>query len=302
MTSACPETFLFVPASDPRKIAKAITSTADVVILDLEDGVAPDQKQSARHLLARTLATQDPSAVSRYAVRVNQTDTTDIDADLDTLDRLPHGPVILPKVQGPEEVADLAERLTDTPRGEPQRIIASIETPTGVLAAAAIARAHPKVWALMFGSGDYCAALGILESPSRAELDYPRAHIALAASAAGLLAIDAPFYQGINDLGALRADTARGRQLGYHAKACIHPKHLATIREVHAPAAEQVEWADRVLSAYRAAQQQGTAALTVASMLIDAPVVAQAQRIIEHARQSSARQNRECNSVFRPAP
>jgi citrate lyase beta subunit len=135
----------------------------------------------------------------------------------------------------------------------------------------------------MLGSGDYPAALGIRESPARTELDYPRAHVALAAASAGLLAIDAPFYQGMDDLDALRADVVRGRQFGYHAKAAIHPEHLITIAQILTPTAEEVGWATQVLDAYETGRQRSHGVARIGQTLIDAPIVAQARRTLRQA-------------------
>lgn len=273
-------TWLFVPASDTRKIAKARASNADVVILDLEDGVAPGEKSRAREQAVAAL--RDPQlGTDGLALRVNAVGTDGFAEDLGVADTVEVPILLLPKVEAPRDIVRVAEILGSESQ---TRLVACLETPRAVLAAAAIAQAHPRLIALLFGSGDYCAALGVQESVGRTELDYPRAHVAMAASAAGLQAIDSPFFQAIDDLDALRADTLRGRQLGYHAKAAIHPAHLATIESVLTPDADQVAWACAVLAAHEEGSAVGRGATRAGDLLVDQPIVTQARRILETPR------------------
>jgi citrate lyase beta subunit len=279
-TRALPRTWLFVPASDERKVAKACSSSADVVILDLEDGVALREKPRARKHAAVVL--RDPRFdEGRLALRVNAVDTSEFAEDMTLAKSAPAAILLVPKVEAPTDVVRVAEMLGADSQ---TRVVACLETPRGVTAAAGIAEAHPALMGLLFGSGDYCAALGVRESVGRTELDYPRAHVAMVASAAGLIAVDSPFFQALDDLEALRADVLRGRQFGYHAKAAIHPAHLTAIEDVLTPDSDQIAWANAVLAAHEAGLAAGRGATRARDFLVDEPMVAQARRILASPR------------------
>lgn len=281
-----PRVFLFAPASDARKVHKAVRSGAHVVVLDLEDGVAPAQKEVARRGAVSALR-ERASWACQLAVRVNPAGTQDGAADLDAIGADVPDWLIVPKVESASNVRAVRERLAGTAQGTRPAIVATVETPRGVLDADSICRAEPELRALLFGAGDLSAALGIRESPSRAELDHPRSHVALVAAAAGLLAIDCPFYQDLSDLDALRADAARGRQLGYGAKAVIHPDHLAVVRRAFAPSADDVAWAHAVVESFQRAGAAGMGATSAAGSMVDEPIVEQARAILAEAQEAA---------------
>lgn len=275
--------FLFVPGDSERKLEKASRLTADVVILDLEDAVSPASKEQARRNVAAVLASGGWEGKS-LAVRINSPNGVDCEQDLDAI--APHLPryIVVPKVQELDDIRWMESALNSRGCGPGEvRLVATVETPRGVLAAAQIAAAGGCLAGLFFGSGDYSAGLGIRESATRVELDYARAHVALAAAAEGLLAIDAPYHFDMSDLDALRADTERGRRLGYHAKAVLHPAHLPLVAEALSPTAADLEWANRVMVDYTRGGTGGHGAIRSGNGFVDKPVLDQAQRILASA-------------------
>lgn len=275
--------FLFVPGDSKRKLEKAPQLPADVVILDLEDAVSPASKEQARRNVAAVLAAGGWEGKS-LAVRINAPDGVDCEQDLDAI--APHLPryIVVPKVEEVDQIRWMESAVNS--RGcDPGdfRLVATLETPRGVLAAAQIAAAGGCLAGLFFGSGDYSAGLGIRESATRVELDYPRAHVALAAAAEGLLAIDTPYHFDMGDLDALRSDTERGRSLGYHAKAVLHPVHLPVVAEALSPTAADLEWANGVIVDYARGETRGDGAIRSGNGFVDKPVLEQAQRILASA-------------------
>jgi citrate lyase subunit beta / citryl-CoA lyase len=254
---------LFCPADRPDRFAKA-AAAADAVILDLEDGVAPDDKLRARRALQETLL--DPR---RTIVRINPAGTDDAARDLDALARTPYGTVMLAKAEAAEQAVALA----------PRQVIALCETPRGVLAAPQLA-AVPNVIALMWGAEDLVAAIGG-RSSRRADGRYrdvarhARSAVLLAAAAASTAAVDS-VYLDIGDLDGLRDEADDGAASGFVAKACIHPRQVTVVRAAYRPTDEEVDRARRVLAA--AAGASGVFAFE--GRMVDAPLLRHAEQII----------------------
>jgi citrate lyase subunit beta/citryl-CoA lyase len=221
---------LAVPASSERKLEKAAELDADEIVVDLEDGVAPPDRERARanlHL-ARARGT--------LAVRVNKGSTADVEAANAVADV-----IVVPKVESPADVAAVAA-LTGLP------LEVQIETTRGLVEVEAIARS-PQVEALVFGPGDFAASLGVpvLTIGSGAS-EYALARIAVAARAFGLQVIDGP-HAALGDDDALRASAERALALGYDGKWAIHPDQIATLHDVFTPSADEVERARRIVAA-----------------------------------------------------
>lgn len=255
--------WLFCPATRSDRFEKA-ASAADVVILDLEDGVAPKDRPVARKALI-----DSPLDPSRTVVRINAHGTEDYAADLAALRRTGYTCVMLPKVESGAQTAELA----------PMSVVGICETPLGILNAIEIARSACVV-GLMWGSEDLAASLGGrssrnddngLHDVSR----YARSQVLVAARASGKLAIDSVFAN-IEDLESLRLESVEAVRFGYTAKACIHPNQVAVIREAYRPSREELAWATRVLVA--AADQAG--AFQFEGSMVDEPVLQRARAIL----------------------
>lgn len=273
---------LFVPASRSDMIQKAPRFGADALILDLEDGVAPEAKPRAREQAAAALETGFAEGLLVF-VRVNGMPSGLLDVDLDQVLRPRLDAVCLPKVDSPEEVEAVDERLhtLESRRGVPSgrlRIVPMIESARGVLNAAAIARG-PRVAAIGFGAEDFTADIGVARTREGGELHAARAAVSLAAHAAGVEPLDG-IYADFRDLEGLRADTLSARALGYTGKMVIHPTQIDTVHMALAPSAEDIDRARRIVAAFEDAQARGSGIAVVDGAMVDRPVVLRAQRTL----------------------
>ncbi|MBY4896897.1 CoA ester lyase [Cupriavidus sp. AU9028] len=265
MTGATlPRSYLFVPADRPERFAKAHASGADMVILDLEDAVAPADKERARALLDDYLA-----AGGSGMVRVNGTQTRWFEDDLRVC-RHPgvHG-VILPKAEAKEQIAQTRARLP-----ERAALLPLIETAAGMTRAAEVAAA-PGVQRLVFGTVDFRTELAI--EGDDLELLTFRSLLVLASRTAGIGAPVDGVTVAIADVEELRAASWRGRRLGFGAKLCIHPSQVPHVNDAYRPAPAQLAWARRVLEQARVE----SGAFQLDGEMVDAPVIARARALLE---------------------
>ncbi|MBO7934433.1 MULTISPECIES: HpcH/HpaI aldolase/citrate lyase family protein [Streptomyces] len=270
-----PLTWLYVPGDRPHIVSKALTCGADVVIVDLEDAVAPDRKEYARTATAERLS--DPQPVPVH-VRVNALDGPLAGADLDAVAALPGVRGLrLPKVVSPAQITRLAERLAPAGGGAPP-LYALLESALGVEHAYPIAAAHPALRGIALGEADLRADLGIRDD---AGLDWSRSRVIVAARAAGLNPPPQSVHPDTRDLNGLAASCAHGRTLGFLGRAAIHPRQLPIIERAYLPTEQELEEAETVVKA--AAVEPGAQALPD-GRFIDAAVVAAAQRTLSLAR------------------
>jgi citrate lyase subunit beta / citryl-CoA lyase len=258
--------WLFCPADRPERFEKA-AAAADVVILDLEDGVAAKDREAARKALVDT-----PLDPSRTVVRINPSATADHQLDLDALSHTEYSTVMLAKTESPRQVRDLA----------PRDVIVLIETPLGALEVAELARME-NACAIMWGAEDLFAVTGGTtnrwpDGSYRDVAKHVRSQSLLAAKAYGRMALDS-VYLDIKDLDGLRAEADDAVAVGFDAKVAIHPTQVAVIRAAYAPTAEQVEWARHVLAAAR--DERGV--FQFEGIMVDAPVLRRAERIVQLA-------------------
>ena len=267
---------LFVPATRPERLPKAVASGADMVCLDLEDAVAPAQKDSARSAALALLATPPERAVVR-AVRINGVRTAHGLRDLLALLEATHLPdaLVLPMVDSPQEVAWVDGLLAAAGRALP--LIALIETGRGLEAVQETAAASPRLAALAFGGADMVAELRM--AMDWEALLYVRSRIVHAAGTARIGVLDVP-YLDIPNLAGCREEAQRAKALGFTGKAAIHPTHIAPIQAVFTPDAETIARARKIVAAY-AANTGGV--LQVDGRMIDVPVVQSMQRIVRSA-------------------
>jgi len=274
---------LFTPGDRPEMMRKAPRAGADALVFDLEDAVAPDRKAEARAAVRDVLSDPEFDPDAEVCVRVNPTgiaaddDLGGVLADERAVERLDS--VMLPKVEAADDAETLAGLLDE--RGAAVPILALVETAAGVLAAEEIA-AVPEVDALAFGAEDLAADLGATRTDEGTEVLHAREHVVLAASAADVDALDT-VYTDIEDVDGLRDATEFAVELGYDGKLAIHPAQVDPINEAFTPAPERVEWAERVLDAKREADAEGRGVFRVDGEMIDAPLVAQAERVLAYA-------------------
>nr|MBM4729933.1 HpcH/HpaI aldolase/citrate lyase family protein [Prescottella equi] len=258
--------WLFCPADRPERFAKA-AAAADVVILDLEDGVAPADKEAARRALVDV-----PLDPDRTVVRVNAHGTDAHALDCAALDRTPYTAVMLPKCESVDQVLDLA----------PLSVIALVESPLGALAIEGAVQAENAV-GVMWGAEDLVAALGGTSSrkPDGSYRDvarHVRSTALLAAKAHGRFALDSVFLD-IGDLDGLGAECEDAVAVGFDAKVAIHPSQIDVIRTAYTPTAKQLGWAERVLAA--ATRERGV--FTLDGQMVDGPVLRHAEEIVRRS-------------------
>lgn len=271
---------LFSPGDRPELLRKAPETGADVVVFDLEDAVASGRKAEARETVRDVVSDGfDPDC--EVCVRVNPQPRV---AAEDLRIVLAGDPgvdaVMLPKAESAADVMGLAGLVEGS--GVDLPIFALAETAAGVLNAEAIAAADP-VTALVFGAEDLAAHIGATRSDEGTEVLYAREHVVLAASAGGVDAIDT-VYNNVEDTDGLAAETEFAIDLGYDGKLAVHPAQVETINEAFTPTDEEIEWARTVLAAREEADESGRGVFRVDDEMIDAPLVAQAERIVERAR------------------
>ncbi|SPM35821.1 Citrate lyase beta subunit, partial [Mycobacterium rhizamassiliense] len=261
--------WLFCPADRPERYAKAATA-ADVVILDLEDGVAEADKPAARKALQDT-----PLDPERTVVRINAADTAEYPRDLEALAGTPYKTVMLSKTESAAQVEALA----------PLDVIALLETPRGAVFAREIAAAQGTV-ALMWGAEDLVATLGgsssrFADGTYRDVARHVRSTALLTASAFGRVVLDA-VHLDIRDLDGLRAEAEDAVALGFNGTVCIHPSQVAVVREAFRPSDEKLDWARRVLAAARS--ERGVFAFE--GQMVDSPVLKHAAAMLKRAGES----------------
>jgi citrate lyase subunit beta/citryl-CoA lyase len=277
---------LFSPGDRPELMRKAPATGADVLVFDLEDAVAPGRKDEAREAVVDVLGDDDFDPDCEVCVRVNPVGEDDqavatAQADVDFLDShlddLRLDAFMLPKCASGDDVRSFDYLF---PRETPP-VLALVESASGVLHAESIGLADATD-ALVFGAEDLSADVGATRTDDGTEVLYAREHVVLAAANAGVDAIDT-VYTDFSDTEGLREETAFAIQLGYDGKMAIHPSQVDPVNDAFTPDAEDVEWAERVLESKREADAEGRGVFQVDGEMIDAPLIAQADRILDRA-------------------
>ena len=266
MTVVAGPGWLFCPADRPERFEKA-AAAADVVILDLEDGVAAKDRPAARQALV-----DSPLDPSRTVVRVNPSDTADHQRDLEALASTAYTTVMLAKTETPEQISALS----------PRDVVVLIETPMAALRIVELARVD-NTYALMWGAEDLFAVLGgtanrYPDGSYREVARHVRSQTLLAAKAYGRLALDSVFLD-IKNVDGLRAEADDAVAVGFDAKVAIHPSQVEVVRTAYTPTEKQVDWARRVLDTAR--RERGVFAFE--GTMVDAPVLRRAERIVQLA-------------------
>jgi citrate lyase subunit beta / citryl-CoA lyase len=277
---------LFVPGDSERKFAKAQASGADALILDLEDSVAPGQKEEARAHVARLLD-QGGSRPWSFFVRVNALDTDLALNDLTQIVKPGLDGVVVPKANGAEDIVrfghylEAFETKAAMPVGSLKMLVVATETAKAMFALHTYAPAHPRLVALTWGGEDLAAALGATENREDGGWTFPyqvaRAHCLFAAGAAGVTAIDT-IYADFRDTEGLERDCRRSRRDGFLGRLAIHPDQVETINRCYTPSEAEIAHARRVVEAFAA--NPGAGALGLDGKMIDIPHLKAAQKTL----------------------
>jgi citrate lyase beta subunit len=253
---------------------KAGTRGADVLVLDLEDGVHPDQKDQARRQVGDALGRVD-FGDSEVWVRVNAAASPWFESDVSMVAKARPAGTILPKAESPGPIEPLAQVLPGVP------LFLMIETALGVLEARSLAR-HPAVRGLLFGAADYRESLRAGRSLDESELLYARSAILHAARARGIEAFDTPWFE-FKDLDGLEASARRARLLGFDGKTAIHPSQVPALNRVFSPTPEEIERARGIVHIMEKAFAEGKNVATLGNEMVEALHLAEARRVLARA-------------------
>ncbi len=282
--------WMFVPGHRQRMIDKAMGLNVDAIMLDIEDGVAPGEKESARTLIGEALGRERPPNSPARFVRINDIGHARMDADLKAVLRKGLNGLVLPKVDTPEEVLKVEAILK---KREPElgmsagavRLLVAIESPKGLLNAPSIAACSPRVIGLMFGAEDFGRELGLPTSREAEARDmiYARSAMVVAAASAHVQSVDGVWVD-LKDTEGLWGFARQSRRLGFSGMSLIHPSQIDPINSVFSPTPEEIDYANQVVKAYEEAVARGDGSISFGGQLIDRPIVERARRTLEMAR------------------
>ncbi len=274
---------LYLPGNQPKLMLNAGIHGPDGIILDLEDSVAPAEKEATRYVVRNALRTVDFFGAERM-VRINQGEL-----GLEDLEYVvPHNVhvILIPKVESRDQVIAVDERIIaiakKSDRRDPVFLMPIIESARGVLKALEIAEASPNSVALTIGLEDYTADIGAQRTQEGRESFFARCTIVNAARAAGIQAIDSVYSDVANTEG-LRDSVRESKALGFDGKGCIHPRQIGPLHEEIAPSEADIDKAKRIVRAFDEAQAKGLGVVSLGSKMIDPPVVKRAEHTIEMA-------------------
>ena len=270
---------LYMPGANARALDKGRTVAADVLIMDVEDGVLPDSKVEARERIVAELATGG-YAPREVVVRINGIGTEWFVDDIAAFAACGADALLVPKVDGPETVLRVVEQMDTTGAPAEMGIWCMLETPLGILNARDTAAAHSRLGAFALGAADLSKELHAdLHAPDRLALLTSIGLVILAARAHGLAVLDAPHFDLDDDAGFERA-CRQGKAFGFDGKTLLHPKTIAPANDVYGPSAEEIAWSERVISAWSEAAEAGKGVTLLDGKLIENLHVAEAERVI----------------------
>ncbi len=274
---------LFIPGNNPGMLQNGGVFGADSVILDLEDAVAPMEKDAARFLVAHALRTVDYGS-SEKVVRINPLDTFAVE-DIKAIVPCCPDAILVPKVESAGDIHQVSAMIAaaEKPGQTPVKIIALLETPCGIVEAYPIAKADSRVVALALGAEDYTAGLGAMRTKEGTEIFTARTVLINAAAAAGIQSIDTP-YTDANDEEGLLNDTQLAKRLGFKGKLSINPRQIDTIHNVFNPSLSDIDWAQQIIHAIRKAEAEGSGVASLNGKMVDLPIVNRAERILHLAQ------------------
>lgn len=281
-----PRSLLFVPGNRPSMLIKSLTSGADALLPDMEDSVPDAEKANARQTV-REFLPRLAGSKALVVPRVNALASGLAEEDLEAVVGPHIDGVSIGKIDSAADIATLSELIADLEASaglEPGRVrlIPWLETTRAIVDAREICRASDRILAVAFGAEDYTNDLGVERLDDPLQLVYARSAICTAAHAAGVLALETPYFR-FRDLEGLRSDSLAARALGFKGRFAIHPGQIATIAECFRPSADEVAKARRIVAAFEDAEASGRGSTSLDGMVIDVPVVKRARAVLELA-------------------
>lgn len=279
-------TMMFVPGANPAMLRDAVLYGADSVMFDLEDAVSLNEKDSARFLVHKALKSIDYSNIETV-VRINALEDGG-DQDVEAVVTAGVNVVRLPKTETAQDIKDVAKVITEVEEKygiEPGRtkMMAAIESATGVLNAREIAHASDRLIGIALGAEDYVTNMKTKRSPEGTELFFARSFILHAARDAGIAAIDTVYSDVNNDEG-FKAEVNLIKQLGFDGKSVINPRQIPLVNEIYAPSEAEIQNAKETIWAIREAEAKGSGVVSLNGKMIDKPIVERAERVLAIAK------------------
>lgn len=279
-------TMMFVPGNNAAMLRDAALYGADSIMFDLEDSVSLNEKDTARTLVHFALQTFDYSNVETV-VRINSLDTTGR-LDIEAMVTAGVDVIRLPKTETAQDIHDVEEVITEMEEkyGIPvgtTRMMAAIESATGVLNAREIAKASDRLIGIALGAEDYVTNLRTKRYPDGKELFFGRSMILHAAREAGIVAIDT-VYSDVNNMEGFAEEVRMIKQLGFDGKSVINPRQIPVVHEIYAPTEEEIQHALEVIAAIKEAEARGSGVISLNGKMVDKPIVERAARVIELAK------------------
>jgi citrate lyase subunit beta/citryl-CoA lyase len=274
---------LYLPGNTPSLMINAGLHSADGIILDLEDSVAPAKKDEARILVRNALRQVNFNGAERM-VRINQGERGLMDLEF----VIPHNVnmILIPKCESTKSVNDIENKILEIKNRyklvNPVHLMPIIETALGVELSFEIAKSSKSIAAMAIGLEDLAADMGVSRTNEGKESLYARTRIVNAAKAAGIQPIDSVFSD-VGDMEALHENVMTSKALGFEGMGCIHPRQIAVIKQGFAPSPEEIEKSKKIVLAFEDARSKGLGVIALGSKMIDPPVVSRAQRIIDLA-------------------
>jgi len=279
---------LFVPGNQPNMLAKAASFSPDAFVPDMEDSVAWDDKSQARETVSANLEMLANTG-KKVIPRINSLDTGLCEADLAAI----VGPhiygVSVGKINTPADVTIISDTIArlETERGITKgstKLVLWIETALGILNAHQILSSDARIKAAAFGAEDFTNDMGIERNEDDREILFPRSQIAIAARAAGVLALDTPFF-GFRDPDNLKIDSEQSKAIGFKGKFAIHPLQVDIINHCFSPSSEEIAHAMEVIQVFEEAAEKGRGSTSLNGQVVDVPVVKRAESLLNQARQ-----------------
>ena len=277
---------LYMPGINTRAMEKAKTLDCDGIILDLEDAVAPDDKERARQLVVEAVRAGG-FGHREVVIRVNRLDTRWGREDVTAAVAAGPDAILLPKVESADELAELTRLVDAAAAGNAPALWAMIETPRGIFAVPEIA-AHPRLVVLVMGTSDLAKELNTRHVPGREPFLYALQRSVMAARAYDRAILDGVFLD-LGDEEGLRAECEQGRNMGFDGKTLIHPKQIAAANAAFAPTSQEVDEARAIIAAYEEALAAGKGIAVLNGRLVENLHVEAARRTLALAEAITAR-------------
>jgi citrate lyase subunit beta/citryl-CoA lyase len=288
----------YTPSNNEKMVGKAPEILCDILTLDLEDSVPPAEKPKGRVMVQEYLkANREKQLAPSLYVRVNNWETQMTNDDLEAIVHPGLDGVCLAKCGSADNVKRLDWKLEELEQRRGMKVGSVaiqllIETAKGVMNAYPAASASPRVNSLIFGAVDFTKDMRVTLTSEGQEQLYARFHTAIAARAAGCVAIDCPFVN-ISDVEAFKKSTREGRQMGYEGRMLIHPSQIAPSHEIYTPSAADVEWAEGVKKVFEEEGiAKGSAAVSYKGKMIDTPVYENALQILRTMEEIKAAESK----------